>query len=643
MTRRRITSEGSWRVSRSGPGASGRLVSRSDQDVKAPVARPRDRSVSCQAGPWYLPRRVRGAPPTPQSIRILLAAGLFVALAVVKTFPLVTHVGTHLPGDLGDPLFNAWVLAWDVHALGGDLGRFFDANIGFPVELSLAFSDHLLGVLPIAGPVLRLTGNPLAAYTTLFILSFALSGFAAFGFALYWTGAFWPSLVAGVLYGFAPWRFGQISHLQLLGFFWAPLALIFLDRTLRQPRWRDLWLFALFWWLQILAASYLAYMVAVGAALYAGHYVLAVDRTWLSRAMLSRALAFGAASLLVLLPVHLPYALVARRWGATRALGSVAAFSADLSSFLAPPPLMNDLYRRMATPLLSFTNHEALLFPGFVTAILVALGSCGPAVGLAAGQARRLRSASWIMIGVALVIALGPWLTVLGRRTPVPLPYQILYYLVPGWDAMRAPARFMLLALLAAIPLVALGAARVAAFPNRPALTAIALIGLFLAELGVKPLPVIAVPPPSPVHRWLAAQRPGAVMELPLEATDDSLWQYSSTVHWLPMVNGRSGFWPRPQGELQIALGGLPGAAARRTAAALGVAAIVVHGDRLSADESARWAAAERADVVRTLATVQGDVVYAGAVSAVPLTPVLQASLDPPTWLPPRLTVRLGL
>jgi hypothetical protein len=61
------------------------------------------------------------------------------------------------------------------------------------------------------------------------------------------------------------------------------------------------------------------------------------------------------------------------------------------------------------------------------------------------------------MIGVALVLALGPWLTVLGWRTLFPLPYQIPYYLVPGWDVMRAPARFMLLALLGAIPLIALG------------------------------------------------------------------------------------------------------------------------------------------------------------------------------------------
>jgi hypothetical protein len=154
------------------------------------------------------------------------------------------------------------------------------------------------------------------------------------------------------------------------------------------------------------------------------------------------------------------------------------------------------------------------------------------------------------MIGVALVLALGPWLTILGWRTLFPLPYQIPYYLVPGWDVMRAPARFMLLALLGAIPLIALGAARAGTLTRHPALAALALIGLFLVELGAKPLPLVAVPPPSPAHHWLAAQRPGPVVELPLNATDDLRWQYFSTVHWLPLVNGRSGFWPRALDEL---------------------------------------------------------------------------------------------
>ena len=36
----------------------------------------------------------------------------YTAMAVVMTWPLVTNVGDRLAGDLGDPAFNAWVLAW---------------------------------------------------------------------------------------------------------------------------------------------------------------------------------------------------------------------------------------------------------------------------------------------------------------------------------------------------------------------------------------------------------------------------------------------------------------------------------------------------------------------------------------------------
>jgi hypothetical protein len=577
------------------------------------------------------------------ALTVLVVFAVFVLLAAVKTFPLVRHLGTHIPLDLTDPLLNTWILAWGIHALGADPRRFFDANIAHPVELVLAFSDHLLGVLPVAAPVLLITGNPIAAYNALFLLSFALSGTTAFCLAHYWTRAFWPSLAAGVLYGFAPWRFGQIEHLQLLGFFWAPLVLLFLDRALRHHRWRDLWLCALCWWLQVLAAGYLAFLITTGLVIYAAYYALAADRTWLRPRMLPRVLAFCLASAAVLLPVHLPYSMVAQRWETRRTLGSVAAFAADLASFAAPPPLMNDIYRWMASPVVPFTNHETLLFPGLVVAVLVALGSRGLALGLGPAEAHWLRRASWITIAVALTLALGPRLTLFGWRTPVPLPYLIPYYLVPGWDAMRAPARFMLLALLAAIPLTALGAARVGIVVQRPALAALTLIGLFLVELGGKPLPLVEVPPPAPVHAWLAVARPGPVVELPLNATDDHRWQYFSTVHWLPLVNGRSGFWPQPHEELKALMSTLPGARARRTASALGVGAIVVHGDELTADGRSRWKAAERAGAAHRLATLGSDVVFAVTRDPVPLSPTLHATLDAPTWLPPGRVVRMGL
>jgi hypothetical protein len=45
--------------------------------------------------------------------------------------------------------------------------------------------------------------------------------------------------------------------------------------------------------------------------------------------------------------------------------------------------------------------------------------------------------------------------------TGFPLPYLLLYYFAPGFQAMRVPARFGFMALLAACVLAALGVLRV--------------------------------------------------------------------------------------------------------------------------------------------------------------------------------------
>ncbi len=56
-----------------------------------------------------------------------------------------------IPWDLGDPLLNAWILAWDadrlLRFLGGDfdaLRNFWNANIFHPEPLTLAYSEHLV-------------------------------------------------------------------------------------------------------------------------------------------------------------------------------------------------------------------------------------------------------------------------------------------------------------------------------------------------------------------------------------------------------------------------------------------------------------------------------------------------------------------
>jgi hypothetical protein len=589
------------------------------------------------------------------AVKWFLILGGFLVLAALEAWSLLAHFGTRLAQGT-DAVQHLWILAWDVHALGTQPLRLFDGNLAYPLERSLAFTDHFLGALPLFAPVYLLTGNVVAGYNAVMLLSAAFAAFGASALAWWWTRRWGPAIVAGTLFGWAPLRLSQTGHLQLLTFFWAPWAFLFLERFLRARRWADLWVFAVFYWLQVLSSFYLGMMLTVAVVLYAGYHVAAIDRALLGRAMATRAAAFVVASVVVLLPSHYGYLEVHRAWQAAWTPGAMAGYSADPQSYLSAPALVNDVYVRLFRPVTPVGAHERLLFPGLILPALVLLGSFARVRGVAEKEVRRVRRLFGLILVAAFVLSLGPYLVVWGVNTRIPLPYLGLHYVIPGWSAMRVPARFAFLVLLAAVPLSALGvqvlAERVAGLRasatwRRWAPTAVAsiLVGLFLLELGAKPLPLQAVPigPDVPeVYRWLARVRPGPLVEIPLGVPRyEQEYLYLSTVHWLPLVNGRSSYAPSNHDDVKIVLAELPGARGREYAAALGLRAIVVHGDRLSRDARVRWAAAEDAGHVRRLTAFGPDVVY--SVAAVALSPSLGARLAAPDTMLPGQDARLGL
>ncbi len=589
------------------------------------------------------------------AVKGLLLVGGFLLLAAFETSPLLAHFGSRLGSQGTDVLHQSWILAWDVHALTTHPLRLFDANLAYPLERSLAFSDHLLGILPLFAPVYLLTGNVVAGFNTVMLLSGALAALGGCALGWWWTRRWWPAIVAGALFGFAPLRLSQVGHLQLLTFFWAPWALVFLDRFLRARRWRDLWAFAVFYWLQILSSFYFGMMMTVAVLAYVGYHAIVVDRGLVGRAMLTRLAAFGAASLVVLLPTHFAYFEVQRAWEAAWTPGGMVGYSADVQSYLSAPALVNDLYVSLFRPVTPVGAHERLLFPGLVLPALVLLGLLARVRGVAEDRVHRARRVFGLIAVIAFVLSLGPYLVIWGVNTRLPMPYLLLYHVVPGWSAMRVPARFAFLLLLAAVPLSALGAQalaeRAAAFgPGvwrrlTPAAVGLTLVGLFLLELGARPWPLQAVPigrEVPEVYRWLARERPGPIVEIPVARPQhEQDYLFLSTVHWLPIVNGRSSFAPSSHDAAKAVLAELPGPRGREYAAALGLRAVVVHGDLLSPEERMRWTLAERAGHVRRLAGFGSDVVY--AVAAVPLAASLRGRLVIPDVVPAATDVRLGI
>src|SRR5262249_51386846 len=95
--------------------------------------------------------------------RILLVTTLLAVLACAYTWPLVLHPRTTVAHDLGDPLLVTWILWWSTHTVPLTTA-WWNAPAFHPSTGVFAFSENLLGLAPIAAPIIALTHEPLLAY-----------------------------------------------------------------------------------------------------------------------------------------------------------------------------------------------------------------------------------------------------------------------------------------------------------------------------------------------------------------------------------------------------------------------------------------------------------------------------------------------
>ncbi len=107
---------------------------------------------------------------------LALVVSLFTGLTLAWTWPLAATIGRVLPSDLGDPLLNTWILGWAADRSAHGFRGLWNAPIFFPYPNTLAYSEHLLGILPVTLPVQWLTHNPVAAYDVAFLFSYVLAG-----------------------------------------------------------------------------------------------------------------------------------------------------------------------------------------------------------------------------------------------------------------------------------------------------------------------------------------------------------------------------------------------------------------------------------------------------------------------------------
>src|SRR4051795_12669913 len=205
---------------------------------------------------------------------VIVAALGSAAAALLMHWPLPLHIGRDVPGDLGDPLPQAWQVAWGGHALAHQPLDFFQANVFWPLKNSLAFSDALAGYAPFG----LIGSGPHAAvvrYDLLFLFAYALAFFGAYLLARELRAGRAGAFVAGAAFAYAPWRLEQDGHLHVVSSGGIPLALALLVRGYRRdsvPLVAAGWLVAT-WQVSLgftlgLQLAYLLAVLCAGAAIW---------------------------------------------------------------------------------------------------------------------------------------------------------------------------------------------------------------------------------------------------------------------------------------------------------------------------------------------------------------------------------------
>ena len=541
------------------------------------------------------------------------ALAFCVLLAVIHTWPLALHPGRYSRNDNADTELNEWIMAWVAHQLPRDPVHLFEANIFHPAHDSLAFSEPLIVPALMGAPLAWGGASPVLVYNLMLIAGFALTAFATCLVIEAWTGSLLAGLVAGSLFAFNTHTLTRLAHIQGIHIYSLAIALFAVDHLIRRRSWRSSALLAA---AMALAAYTSGYLVVFASVLIAtGLIVRAAE--WLpdARRTLVRGAAAAGLAAIVILPVYLPYARVAREQHMMRTLDIVRDYSATPKGYLAASGRIH-----MATWSGSFFKDPIdSFFPGVTILLLAAAAIVAAFRRRSPGDPFRARVLMLVAIGIA------GFVLSLGTATPI---YGWLFTIFPPMQGLRAAARFGNLFLLAVAVLGGMAVGNllsteagsqtsgslsgVRRHADRRRWLAIAAILLVNIEslrapftyrdfdgipriynlLALEPGPVVVAEQPF-YPRWAIFQNGAYVL--------------ASTAHWQPLMNGYSGYTPASYQHYADSFWYFPEERAIQAMKDAGVTHVVVHPGGFGRDAEAVAKAVERRTDFELLAIAARD------------------------------------
>jgi len=510
--------------------------------------------------------------------------------------------------ELDDTRLNTWILAWSQHALLTPGSSLFDANALYPAAATLAGSEHLLGEALVTLPLRAFTDNAVLIYGVALMTSYAILAFSTVLCVRWLLVSQTPSSLtiawaAGLIAMAMPWRMAELSHIQLLWACWFPLIFgLALRLLMREGSWRESGILSVVLTLQLLSSYYLAYMVTLILGITTLVVIVrgGIDRPSLLRLLPPALIPYGTLGF-----ISIPYLSRSARGEISVTLDPEKPMAGDHLGNVIDMllPRMNTLWQQNA-------GFETTYFiPASVLAL--ALLSC-LWFGIRNGEteaekpsSERMRTifmALWISCGVAFTMTLGSHIRL--GESDFRLPSYWAAITLPGFSNLRAPHRWAIVIGTLMPLLAALGAAglikRCAPWKAGKRWLALIAGALLFINLPWTQLPELKAFEENPARNALypkLRELPyGPVLEIPWPLDSltrnpaDSSYMVASTQHWRPILNGFTAHLPPSFSLLNRIAQSLPSrSAVERLGSLTDLRWVVVHWDKLRADQKAAW------------------------------------------------------
>ena len=392
---------------------------------------------------------LRGSPRLRKALLISAPFLLYTCISIVLIGrPVIEHLGSTTMGTHGDPAQFAWALKWWPQALANGWDPLHTPVAWAPSGFNVSWGTAIPAPSLLLAPLTELAG-PIVSYNVLLLLAPGVSGWGAFMLCRAAGADYFPSVAGGYIFGFSTYLMGHAAaHPNFSLIAPVPLAVYLVIRFV-QGRISSAWFVGALTCMltfEFLISTEVFFTFTLVASAVFGLALLIYDnlRSELLKALMLTGVAYVITGLLVS-----PYLYASLSDPNVVTNVDPFRFSLDPLSLLVPTELTS-----VGGALLRSVNTRFTAGPGELG------GYLGPALlgilALYAWERRRERSTALLLgvFGLAILLAMGPRLNVLGDVTAIRLPWAPFIHL--PISKLALPVRMTMYAWIAVALVVAL-------------------------------------------------------------------------------------------------------------------------------------------------------------------------------------------